>query len=256
MGKECRWREAVPLIRLHILVEGQTEEDFVNGILAPDLGNYGVFADAHRITTGRRHGQIFRGGLTNYDHLARDLVLWMKQDGNKESWFTTMVDFYALPDNFPGRKTIPTTANAFEKVAHLENEFREDIAKRMDGLPVSRRFVPYIQIHEFESLLFSDTACFEEAFPDSASAIAQLSEVRTEFPTPEHINDSLLTAPSKRILHIFPDYQKAVAGILIAQRIGLTRIRSECQHFNDWLDRLVASAADVKSPDQAGPRHA
>lgn len=245
MGKECCWREAILLIRLHILVEGQTEEGFVNIVLAPDLANYGVFADAHRITTGRRRGQIFRGGVTTYDHLARDLVLWMKQDGNKDSWFTTMVDLYALPDDFPGWKTIPVAANALEKVVHLENEFREDIAKRMGSLPVSRRFIPYIQLHKFEALLFSDTICFKEAFPDSASAIAQLSEVRRAFPGPEHINDSPLTAPSKRILDIFPDYQKTVAGILIAQRIGLARIRSECQHFNDWLDRLVASAAQV-----------
>ena len=66
------------------LVEGQTEEGFVNRILAPELGMYGVFADAHRITTGRRHGRAFRGGLVRYDHLANDLLLWMKQDQNQD----------------------------------------------------------------------------------------------------------------------------------------------------------------------------
>ncbi len=75
MGKECLRRETVSLIRLHILVEGQTEETFVNEVLAPELSAVDVFPDAHRITTGRRHGRLDRGGFVKYDHLARDLVL-------------------------------------------------------------------------------------------------------------------------------------------------------------------------------------
>ena len=76
--------EALALIRLHFVVEGQTEEAFVNTVLAPELGGCNVFADARRIETGRRHGRLFRGGLVTYQHLARDLTLWMKQDQNAE----------------------------------------------------------------------------------------------------------------------------------------------------------------------------
>ena len=240
MGKECcRW-ETLDLIRLHIVSEGQTEEGLVNSILAPALGAHNVFADTHRVTTGRRHGRISRGGLTNYEHLARDLMLWMKQDQNDDLWFTTIVDFYHLPNNFPGYEKAREAQSAFDQVAHLEAECGRDIEKRLDGLPVSQRFIPYIQLHEFEALLFSDAAKFIEAFPNNAKAIEQLTDIRAKFPSPEHIDHD--DAPSKRILNLLPDYQKPVAGVLVAQRIGLEKICSECRRFDEWLAKLIEAA--------------
>ena len=104
MGKERRGWETVALIRLHFVVEGQTEEGFVNELLALELALelalHGIVADVHRITTGRRHGRLYRGGLVKYEHMARDLTLWMKQDQGIDSWFTTMVDLYRLPTDF------------------------------------------------------------------------------------------------------------------------------------------------------------
>ncbi len=240
MGKKYRRWEAFALIRLHFLVEGQTEEGFVNNILSPALQAANVFADAHRITTGRHHGRVFRGGLTDYEQLARDLVLWMKQDQNEESWFTTMVDFYALPNSFPGRLTSPAASTPRDVVAHLESEFANDIRRRLNGLPISQRLIPYIQLHEFESLLFSDLRGFREAFPGKPDFIKKLSAVRKKFDTPEDINNDPLTAPSKKILGLLPDYQKPVAGLLIAERIGLETIRRECPHFDQWLTRLLS----------------
>jgi hypothetical protein len=239
VGKEHRWRETFALIRLHILAEGQTEEGFVNGILAPALGAYSVFVDAHRITTGRHHGRQFRGGLVNYEHLARDLMLWMKEDQNEDSWFSTMVDFYALPSNFPGRAALSQAVAALDRVTHLESALHQDIVQRLGGLPVSQRLIPYIQLHEFEVLLFSDPSGFAEAFPERATAVAQLTAIRSQFYSPEDIDDDPRTAPSKRILDVMPDYEKTVAGLLIAQQIGLEKIRAECRHFDEWLARLI-----------------
>ena len=237
--KRCRW-EAISLIRLHIIVEGQTEEGFVNEVLAPELGAQNVFADAHRITTGRRHGRSFRGGLTNYEQLSRDIELWMKQDQNENSWFTTMIDFYRLPNNFPGRPGLPQNLAARDQVEYFEAELAKDIIERLQDLPVSRRFVPYIQLHEFEALLFSEPGGFLEAFPDEQKAVDRLQQVREQFLSPEDINHGASTAPSKRILEALPDYQKPVAGLLTAQRIGLSTIRHECPHFNEWISRLLA----------------
>jgi hypothetical protein len=239
VGEEHLRREALTLIRLHIVAEGQTEEGFVNDILAPELGAHSIFASAHCITTGRRHGRLFRGGLMDYDHLARDLTLWMKQDQNEDSWFTTMIDFYALPINFPGRVNMPPNLTAPERVLHLEEELRLDIIQRLNPLSVSRRFIPYIQLHEFEALLFSDPTAFLEAFPGNQKAVAELAAIRAKFPNPEDIDDDPRTAPSKRILKVFPDYQKPVAGILVAQRIGLTGLRDNCRHFDLWFARLL-----------------
>jgi hypothetical protein len=240
VGEERGRREAFTLIRLHVLAEGQTEEGFVNEILAPELAANGIVADVHRITTGRHRGTTFRGGLVNYEHLARDLTLWMKGDQNEDSWFTTMFDFYALPNNFPGLGTLHPALGSPDRVAALEADFRQDIVTRLGGLPVSRRFIPYIQLHEFEALLFADPGAFLEAFPDSAQAVRRLSAIRVKFPNPEDIDDMPHTAPSKRILALLPDYQKPVAGLLIAQRIGLGAIRAVCPHFNAWITRLLA----------------
>lgn len=240
MGEKRGGREACALIRLHVLAEGQTEESFVNEVLAPELGAHEIFADTHRITTGRRHGRLFRGGLTNYEHLAWDLTLWMKQDQNEDSWFTTMIDLYHLPINFPGRGSVPLTAAAHDKVARLEAELSKDVIARLSDLPVSRRLIPYIQLHEFEALLFSDPSALLEAYPGNQTAVGQLTAIRAQFQSPEEIDETPGSAPSKRILDILPDYQKPVAGLLIAQRIGLAAIRRECPHFDDWLSRIIA----------------
>jgi hypothetical protein len=240
VGEERRGREALTLTRLHILAEGQTEEGFVNDILAPVLGTHNIFADVHRITTGRRHGRLFRGGLMSYEHLARDLTLWMKQDQNEDSWFTTMIDYYALPNNFPGRAALPPNLSALDRVLRLETELQLDVVKRLDPLPVSRRLIPYIQLHEFEALLFSNPRAFLGAFPGSQRAVADLIAVRAKFPDPEDIDGNPRTAPSRRILDVLPDYQKPVAGILIAREIGLAVLRDQCHHFDAWIAQLLA----------------
>jgi hypothetical protein len=240
VGEERGRRETLALIRLHILAEGQTEEGFVNEILAPALAARDIVVDVHCITTGRHRGTVFRGGLVNYEHLARDLTLWMKGDQNEDSWFTTMFDFYALPSNFPGLGLLHQALGAPDRVAALEAALHGDIVMRLAGLPASQRFIPYIQLHEFEALLFADPEAFLEAFPDSTQAVRRLSAIRVKFPNPEDIDDKPQTAPSKRILDLLPDFQKPVAGLLIAQHIGLAAIRAVCPHFDAWLTRLLA----------------
>ena len=189
MGEERGRGETVALIRLHIIVEGATEETFVNTVLAPELGQMGVFADTHSITTGRRHGRAFRGGFLRYEHLARDLTLWMKQDQHPESWFTTMVDLYALPADFPGWEIPSPQLATLDRVIRLEAALAQDITQRLDGLPVASRFIPYLQTHEFEALLFADASGFLEAFPGRQDEVDRLTAIRARFATPEDIDD-------------------------------------------------------------------
>jgi hypothetical protein len=166
----------------------------------------------------------------------------MKQDQNRDSWFTTMIDLYHLPTNFPGRATLAPNLSPGDRAACLEAELGKDVAERLQHLPVSRRLIPYIQLHEFEALLFSNPTGFMEAFPGNFTAVEHFAAIRAKFQNPEEINDGPNTAPSKRILDILPEYQKAVAGLLIAQRIGLGAIRRECPHFDEWLTRIFAVA--------------
>ena len=227
------------MIRLHILVEGQTEETFVNNVLRPALAERMVFTYAHRITTGRKHGRNFRGGLLSWQHVARDLELWMKEDHGQDSWFTTMFDYYALPNNFPDYAALPP-GDAAERIAQLQTAMADDIGQRLFGFRTAGQFIPYIQQHEFEALLFSDPSAFGAAYPGDSSGIRRIESIRKQFETPEDINDGPTTAPSKRIGAIWQDYKTPVAGLLIAQQIGLPTMRRECPAFDRWVSTLEA----------------
>lgn len=243
MGEECIGGETVTLIRLHIVVEGQTEEGFVNEVMAPELGALDIFIDAHSITTGRKKGRLSRGGWDSYGKLRRDLIRWMKEDRRPDAWFTTMVDLYGLPQDFPGYVECQRLPEARGRVECLEERLALDVRNEGAEDPAYQRLVPYVQLHEFESLLFSDPSKFEDAFPGRHAVIEELLAIRKEAGGPEAIDDGATTAPSRRILDLLPDYVKPVSGLLILKKIGLSVLRRECPHFDAWIAKLLALAA-------------
>jgi Domain of unknown function (DUF4276) len=218
------------VIRLHAVVEGQTEETFINQVLAPELGARQIFLDAHRVTTGRRSLPPDRGGIQRYVQLKNDLVIWMRQEKGRNVRFTTMVDLYRLPPDFPGYDDCKRQVDPHTRAKCMEDRLQDDIQ--------DNRLVPYIQLHEFEALLFSDVHMFKIAFPDRLAEVQKLKSVRDGFLSPEHIDDQPDQSPSKRIVKVIPEYVKTVSGILIVQHIGLPVLRKECVHFGRWLDRL------------------
>ena len=100
------------------------------------------------------------------------------------------------------------------------------------------RVFAYVQRHEFEALLFSEPGAFERSLALPTGAARTLQSVRANFGTPEDINDSRETAPSKRLLKAIPGYSKGEYGWLVAESIGLETIRQQCPRFNRWLSRL------------------
>jgi hypothetical protein len=135
--------------------------------------------------------------------------------------------------SFPrGYEAAKRRTDPYEPVEHLENAFARDIK--------DPRFVPYIQLHEFEALIFSSPERLGDIFIDREAAIERLIAVRTRFNSPELIDDGPTTAPSKRTIQEIPEYegQKASAGPLITQAIGLQVMLKECKHFREWLECL------------------
>jgi hypothetical protein len=153
-----------------------------------------------------------------------------------------MVDYYALPHDWPGRAEAPGMASTSAKAEYVEAALVVDISSAMGPRFDARRFVPLVMMHEFEALLFSDPDQFAQGI-GKIGLSDSLRAIRNEFQSPEDINDSVLTAPSKRIISLFPGYEKPLFGVLAALEIGLPRMRQECPHFNDWLDRLEALPA-------------
>ncbi|HEX5748152.1 MAG TPA: DUF4276 family protein [Archangium sp.] len=226
------------MTRLNIIVEGQTEETFVRDLLAPHLGQFQVFATARCVETGRRKQQIYRGGLVSYTKARKDIQTWLKQD--KQALVSTMFDYYALPSDFPAPAGIRKEGRPLDWAIQLEHAFAAEIN--------DPRFIPYIQVHEFEALLFSDVRKVGDVLGADTLQLKQLQDIRAAFQSPEHINDSPETAPSKRLLKLFPKYDKPVFGSLAVSRIGLALIRQECPHFASWLQKLESLGASAPDP--------
>ena len=136
------------MIRLHIIAEGQTEEEFVKTILAEHLANFNVITDVHCVTTKRTKTQVHRGGLVSYEKAQKDISLWLKQEKGKDVRFTTMFDLYALPNDFPQFDEAKRISDPYQKVEKLETALADNIN--------DYRFIPYIQLHEFEALILTD----------------------------------------------------------------------------------------------------
>ena len=169
-------------------------------------------------------------GVSRYAKIKRDLTTLCRHDPS--AVITTMLDFYALPSDTPGMGEA-AGATVYDKVCHVEERIREDIG--------AANLIPNLMLHEFEALLFSNPECFSYCnLP--ARTISQLCEIRAGAETPEHINNDPNTAPSKRILSLYPGYNKVLDGFNIAQDIGIDTMRKECKHFDLWLQKIEALA--------------
>ncbi|HEX8439477.1 DUF4276 family protein [Archangium sp.] len=214
--------------RVLILVEGQTEEAFVQKVLAPHLLALNVvLTPTILVTKWVKSGGHFKGGATSYAKVKRDL----KRLLTNAECITTMLDYYGLPDDFPGLTDRPT-GNCYQRVEHVERAFQTDIAHP--------RFLPYLALHEFEALLFTEPARCTSVFFDVPGAIESMQAIRAGVASPEEINEGPTTAPSKRIQKVFPGYQKTLHGPLATIEYGLAPLRAACPHFHKWVSALEA----------------
>ena len=225
------------MARLLVHVEGQTEETFVNEVLRSYLLHRGYESVSARIV-GNARLRRSRGGIRPWPAVRKDIINHLRQDSG--CIVTTMVDFYGLPQEgeraWPGRATA-IGASAHQKGLVVENALRDDLIRVLGpGFDIAR-FVPFVVVHEFEGLLFSHCAAFARGIyrPDLELSFSQ---IRASFATPEDINDSPVTAPSKRVEGLVPAYEKPLLGTLAILEIGLDSIRVECPHFDGWLNQL------------------
>lgn len=220
--------------RLNFLVEGQTEETFVRDVLAEHLALHTVYAVARCVETSRTRLKVFKGGMSTYARAKGDMERWLKED--RTAYLTTMFDLYGLPDDFPNMVKKSLVNDPHKKAQRIEQGIAADV-----GDP---RLIPYIQVHEFEALLFCAPAITDAALgaPPAVSRLKQLQAISAAFPSPEHIDEGPDTAPSKRILQLYAAYRKQVFGPLITKRAGLDTLRHRCPHFHDWISKLEALA--------------
>lgn len=209
---------------VYVLCEGPTEEGFVNRVLSPYFQNLDTWVTPITITTSKNTSKkAIKGGVSKYELIKKEI---QKLCGNPNNIVTTMFDYYGMPKDTPGIDC--TEADIDKRMQIIENAVESDIN-------LSNCYFNLI-VHEFEGLLFSNPQVFENI--TNNSTVAKLQAIRDKAPSPEHINNSLETAPSKRIYNLIPDYSKVRQGTILAQKIGIDKMISECRHFANWINKI------------------
>jgi hypothetical protein len=222
--------------RLYLFAEGQTELTFADTMLKSHLATVGLYLHPPvLIAHAKRKGRVHRGGGRKYVPMKNDILRFLSQERDASVFFTTMIDLYAIHADFPG-------LSEAEKLRHMPRK-RVEVLERAFAKDIDDdRFVPYIQLHEYEAYLFSDPTWFGYFYDHHERQITALKSIADRHATPEFINDGQHSAPSKRIIAELPDYgdAKSAVGPQVAELIGLDVIRGKCPHFAAWLSRLEA----------------
>lgn len=216
---------------LIIVGEGQTEQAFCKDVLYSHFFNKEIII--HNPTIKQT-----RGGIVAWQVLKKEIENHLKSSPN--AIVTTLIDFYGLKEHhgFPFWNESKAKVRINERMEMLEAAMQSDISEHL-----RHRFIPYIQVYEFEALLYSDPAIFDNQFErDEFLDYPYLQQ--TLQTAPEEINDGAETAPSKRLERIIRGYKsdlennKVFYGSLISQVIGLETIRGKCPRFSRWIARL------------------
>jgi hypothetical protein len=200
-------------IILGISVEGQTEAYFSKYVLARYLKKHNI----------QLLDPVIMGGNINLPRLESVISLMAPN----YDYVTTLYDFYGFEgksynDNY---NTLCEKIKTYGELAKLSN------------------FLPYVQMYEFEALLFSDLNVLASHMDENIDKVQEyltLLQVDIQNKAPETVNDSILTAPSKRIHNIFRRYKKSIYGYIIAQEIGISKIREKCPNFNSWINNIIS----------------
>ncbi len=216
-------------VYVHAVVEGKTEQTFIEKVLKGYLAAKNIFITASQIS---KPGQ--KGGDVKYSRAEKDIGHFLKQ--RPDIYITQFFDYYGLKE-WPNKEQINRQSHT--EIAQLLNDGAlQALRGKFPDINVDERYIPFMAMHEFEALLFSDVAILAEAINVEANVIQTILDQCGE---PETINNSRETAPSKRLDALkVGKFKKTVEGIAIAEQIGIDAIRKQCPLFNEWLNKLEA----------------
>jgi len=222
------------MVDVAIVCEGDTEREFCKSVISPYLCARNVALWGTLVgRTGRK-----RGGIRDWDVYRRELVRHAKERDDRQ--VGVLVDFYAMPASWPGRSEA-TTMPAVERGEYVEKALIADLNEELQG-----RFVPCVQLHEFETLLFVAPEVTARSLSmratDKSAAVLnrRLVQVVQECGGVEQIDDNPATAPSKRLVKIVNRYDKVAWGVSAVSEVGLDVLRDGCPWLNRWLTSLEA----------------
>lgn len=214
--------------RLVIIVEGETEESFVNNILCPYFCSKGLYNTIQCFKTKHSHG-----GISKYFYIKKDILNTIYE---KDVVVSMMIDFYRLPLDFPGFSDLKATQTHKEQASLLETEIKKDLEDTQKHQ--FDNFIPYIQLHEFEALVFASIKGIDILFEREEMDYKGLMNVIEEHPNPEEINNHPATALSMRLKKLIPGYNKVLHGIEIIKTMGMPELLEKCPRFKTWVESM------------------
>ena len=206
--------------RLVFIVEGDTEIVLVNKLIIPYLISLGHRNPMHAQSIITNRKQHKKGGVGSYGLFENEVNRTLAQ-GNVI--VTTIVDFFKLPTSFPEKTDDSNKIDLIEQAIHSNFDYNPN-------------FIPYIQKHEIEALMFSSRSGFELVIDDEKK-LRKIDLILDKYPNPEDINNSPQTAPSKRLMQIF-DYDKVGDGELIFEMVGIQSMLEKCPRFSNWINNI------------------
>jgi len=219
-------------VEVYVVVEGQTEQTFVRDVLAPQMAFQKIYL--YPVLIGKPG---HKGGNIYFDRAMRDIGNFLRQ--RSDTCITTMFDYFRIDSDWPGKKEIRcqkgAALSASRKAEILETATLRKIAENFADYNPQNRFIPYIEMHEFEALLFSDVTILAEKMDVNVSHLQRILE---EYNNPEEINDEPSKTPSRRLEALKKNYKKIIMGKTVSEATGIQAIRRQCPHFDNWLKKL------------------
>ena len=222
---------------LYLVVEGQTEQFFAERVLAPYFAVRNIFVRAMMIP---KKGS--KGGDVKFERVKSCVSNLLKQ--RRDTIVATFVDYYGL-NSWPELEAVRglSGASPAQISSTLIQAAVDAIKNELPECNVSKRFVPFIAVHEFEALLFSEPNELAEALNIDSKVIVNLMQ---NFDSPEQINNGPQTAPSKRIENWSQKrFGKTTTGVALAERIGIDKMRTCCHNFDAWIKKIEAIVSDI-----------
>ncbi|HRB71195.1 MAG: DUF4276 family protein [Flavobacterium sp.] len=213
--------------RVIIICEGETEREFCQNVLATHLIHRDIHIQAPLI-------KKTMGGIVKWDILKREIETHLQEPNVV---VTTFIDYYGVyqKHSFPNWEEAERIVDKNKRMDFLENAMKMSIAES-----IRHRYIPYLQLHEFEGLLFNDIQIFHQQVPKAELVgLTELQKTFEDYDNPEMINNSKETSPSHRLKRIIKGYNKPLYGHYFAEAIGINRIREKSPRFNEWITKII-----------------
>ncbi|GBU08636.1 hypothetical protein AwDysgo_19670 [Bacteroidales bacterium] len=234
MEQERDRRQAMK--KIVFIVEGESEDEFVKRIIRPFFVSKGI--PFYHIES--KIIQISGGGhgFNNIEHFKNTIKPFLSR--NDEPIITSFIDHYRLNSErkLPGYNECMAETNIGIKLGKMEGKLQDMV----QSIKPYRFFIPYIQQHEFETLLFADP---EEGFDLEDERIKrEIMNLCNFFDSIEDINCTPHGAPSVRLEAIYSKYRrrynKGADAVDIAELTTIGKMLEKCPRFKNWIYLLIS----------------